>query len=118
LFRSPFGFSVAMKGGTVSQALVNLPALDLPAWWLIGGLVLIYVLLVGPVNYFVLRALNRRMLAWITVPAIAVVAAGGAYGGSILTKGTSAEANQITIIHVAQDSDRGWQEAYTGLLTP
>jgi hypothetical protein len=115
---NPFGFSVAMKGGTLAQALVNLPALDLPAWWVIGGLVLIYVLLVGPVNYFVLRALNRRMLAWITVPAIAVVAAGGAYGGSILTKGTSAQANQITIIHVAQDSNRGWQEAYTGLLTP
>ncbi len=114
----PYGASIANKGSTLAQVLVSLPALDLPAWWIIGSLVLVYVLLVGPINYFVLRALKRRALAWITVPTIALVAAGGAYGGSLLTKGTSVQTNQISIIHVAQGSERAYQEAYTGVFTP
>jgi hypothetical protein len=115
-----FGFtgSVATKGGTLSQVLASLPAIDLPAWWLIGALVCVYVLLVGPVNYFVLRALNRRTLAWITVPALALVASGGAYGAGVVTKGTSVLANQISIIHVQTGWDRAYQEAYTGIMAP
>ena len=112
------GNSLAQKGGNYSPVLSNLPSLDLPAWWLIGSLVLLYVLLVGPINYFVLRAINRRALAWITVPTIALLAAGGAYGAATLTKGRSVQANEVSIIHVASGSDRAYQEAYTGILTP
>jgi len=110
--------SIASKGGALAQALGNLPALDLPAWWLIGSLVLVYVLLIGPVNYFVLRATGRRALAWITVPAIALVASAGAYGTSVLTKGTSVLVNEVSVIHVEQGVDRAYQEEYTGIMTP
>jgi hypothetical protein len=110
--------SVASRGGTLSQSLGNLPALDLPAWWLIGALVLVYVLLVGPVNYFVLRAVKHKALAWVTVPAIALVASGGAYGASVITKGTSVLANEISIVHVQQGWDRAYSEDYTGILAP
>ena len=112
------GSSLAQKGGNYSQELSNLPSLDLPAWWLIGSLVLLYVLLVGPINYLVLRAINRRALAWITVPTIALLAAGGAYGAATLTKGRSVQANEVSIIHVASGSDSAYVEAYTGILTP
>lgn len=112
------GTSIATKGGALGQALGNLPALALPAWWLIGALVLVYVLLVGPVNYFVLRAIGRRALAWVTVPAIALVASGGAYGTSVITKGTSVVANEVSIIHVHQGWDHAYQEEYTGILAP
>ena len=110
--------SVATRGGSLSQSLGNMPALDLPAWWLIGALVLTYVLLVGPVNYFVLRRLKRRALAWVTVPTIALIASGGAYGSSLITKGTSVLANEISIVHVQQGWDRAYNEDYTGILAP
>jgi len=110
--------SLATKGGSLTQALANVPALNLPAWWLIGSLVLLYVLLAGPVNYLVLRALNRRALAWITVPAIAIVGSAGAYGAGVITKGTSVLANEISIVHVEQGWDRAYQEQYTGVLAP
>jgi hypothetical protein len=113
-----FGASLAQKGSNLSQVLSDLPSLDLPAWWLIGSLVLLYVLLVGPINYFALRAINHRPLAWVTVPTIALVAAGGAYGAGTLTKGRSVQANEVSIIHVASGSDRAYEEAYTGILTP
>ena len=110
--------SASQRGTNLTQALSNLPSLNLPAWWLIGSLILVYVLLVGPVNYVVLRAMNRRALAWITVPAIAIVAAGGAYGTGVITKGTSVQANELSIIHVESGWDRAYQEAYTGILAP
>lgn len=41
--------------------------------WLLGGLVA-YALLVGPVNFLVLRQLDRRDLVWLTIPALSAVA--------------------------------------------
>jgi hypothetical protein len=110
--------SIANKGGALAQALGNIPALELPAWWLIGALVFVYVMLVGPVNYFVLRAIGRRALAWVTVPAIAIVASAGAYGTSVVTKGTSVLANEVSVVHVEPASGRAYLEGYTGIIAP
>lgn len=110
--------SVSQKGASLMQSLTNAPALDLPAWWIIGALVLLYVLLVGPINYLLLRAINRRALAWITVPVISIAASAGAYGTSVATKGRSIQATQVAIVHVEQGWDRAYQETYTGILTP
>ncbi len=55
---------------TIVSAVANLPSLALPP---IGGLLVLlfgYIVLVGPVNYLVLRRLDRREWAWVTVPAL------------------------------------------------
>ena len=102
----------------MSSTLGNIPELALPSLQLTGALVLLYVLLVGPVNYLVLGAMRRRALAWVTVPLIAIIAAGGAYGAGVLTKGRSVQANQVTILHLQPGSDRAYQETYTGIMAP
>jgi hypothetical protein len=120
-FGGPFGASgtsIAERSAALNQALSNLPALDLPSLVLIGILVLAYVLLVGPINYLALRALNRRALAWITVPLIAILASAGAFGTGLFTKGRSTQTNQVSVIHLQPGWDRAYQESYTGLLTP
>ena len=110
--------SVSAKSGALSSVLANLPGLNLPSLQLTGVLVLLYVLLVGPVNYVVLGAMRRRALAWVTVPLIAVIAAGGAYGAGVLTKGRSVQANQVTILHMQVGWDHAYQETYTGIMAP
>ena len=110
--------SIASKSGALSSTLGNLPGLDLPSLQLTGLLVLLYVLLVGPVNYVVLGAMRRRALAWLTVPLIAVIAAGGAYGAGVFTKGRSVQAIQITILHAQPGWDHAYQETYTGIMAP
>lgn len=120
-FNGPFGAtgsSISQRSYALSQALASLPALDLPSLVVIGLLVLAYVLLVGPINYFGLRVLHRRALTWITVPLIAIVASAGAFGAGILTKGRSVQTNQISMIHLQPGWDRAYQESYTGILTP
>ena len=42
-----------------------------------------YILLIGPINYLVLRRLDRREWAWVTMPVLIVVFAVGAYGFGI-----------------------------------
>lgn len=41
--------------------------------WLLGGLVA-YAVLVGPVNFLVLRSMGRRELVWVTIPALSAIA--------------------------------------------
>jgi len=110
--------SIATRSSVLTQVLGNLPGLDLPSLQLTGALVLIYVLLVGPVNYLVLGAMRRRALAWVTVPLIALLAAGGSYGTGILTKGRSVQTNQIAILHLQSGSEHAYQETYTGIIPP
>ncbi|MEA2642979.1 MAG: hypothetical protein QOG08_5, partial [Chloroflexota bacterium] len=120
-FGGPFGTSgnsITERSGSLSQALSNLPSLDLPSLLLIGLLVLAYVVLVGPVNYLALRALHRRALAWVTVPLIAIVASAGAFGTGVLTKGRSTQTNQVSIVHLQPGWARAYQESYFGILTP
>ena len=110
--------STAERSNAVSQALASLPALDLPSLLVIGVLVLAYVLFVGPINYFVLRALNHRALAWVTVPLIAIVASAGAFGTGLFTKGRSVQTNQVSVIHLEPGWDHAYVESYLGLVTP
>ncbi|MHB8612088.1 MAG: hypothetical protein ACYDAL_06615 [Candidatus Dormibacteraceae bacterium] len=110
--------STAERSNAVAQALASLPALDLPSLLVIGILVLAYVLFVGPINYFVLRALNHRALAWVTVPLIVIVASAGAFGAGLFTKGRSVETNQVSIIHLEPGWDHAYVESYMGLVTP
>jgi hypothetical protein len=73
---------------------------------------------VGPINYFVLGRLRRRALAWITVPLIAIIAAGGAYSTGLLTKGRSVQTNEVSIVHLQPGWDRAYQETYMGVVPP
>lgn len=40
--------------------------------WLLAALT-VYAVLVGPVNFFILRRLNRRDLAWVTIPVLSLL---------------------------------------------
>ncbi|HSO93360.1 MAG TPA: hypothetical protein VLS53_02680, partial [Candidatus Dormibacteraeota bacterium] len=112
------GNSISERSNALSGVLGDLPALDLPSLQLTGLLVLTYVLLVGPINFFVLGRLRRRELSWITIPLIAIIVAGGAYGIGIGTKGRSVQSNQVAIVHVTPGSERAYQETYTGIMAP
>jgi hypothetical protein len=110
--------SLTSKSSALTPVLGNLPGLNLPSLQLTAALVILYVVIVGPVNYFVLGAMRRRALAWVTIPLIAVVAAGGAYGTGVITKGRSVQTNQVAIVHLQPGWSRAYQEIYTGVIPP
>ena len=57
----------------------DLPALDLPSVPAVAGFLFLYVLIVGPINYLLLRRTRHANLAWLTIPAIVIVFAALAY---------------------------------------
>lgn len=55
---------------------------DIPPIGVLAAFLLLYVLAVGPVNGLVLSRLERRELAWVTIPAITVVFGAAAWVGA------------------------------------
>jgi hypothetical protein len=99
-------------------ALNNLPAVDLPDIGVLFGLLLLYILLIGPVNYVVLKRIDRREWAWITMPALVLVFAVGAYAMGVGLKGTDVIVNQIGVVRGATGTDRGIGQFYVGVFSP
>ena len=62
----------------------------------LGAFVIVYVLVVGPVNAIVLGRLGRRELAWATVPLVTIVFTAGAFFGATNSRPASGGAARLT----------------------
>jgi hypothetical protein len=72
-----------------------------PNFGLITALVLLYVALLGPGDYFFLkRALRQMELTWITFLLVVVAVAAGAWGLAYRMKGRELRVNQVEIVDV------------------
>lgn len=99
-------------------AVSELPALALPPT---GGLLILllgYIVLVGPVNYLVLRRLDRREWAWVTMPILIAVFAAGAYGFGSALRGSDVIVNEVAIVRGAPDASEGTAQVYLGVFSP
>jgi hypothetical protein len=111
----------SMSVGDDSQivgAVSQLPALALPP---IGGLLALllgYILLIGPINYIVLRRLDRREWAWVTMPVLIAVFAVGAYIFGSALRGSDLIVNQVAIVRGAPDATEGSAQVYLGVFSP
>jgi len=65
------------------------------------GVIAVYLLLIGPGDYFFLRKLARRMeLTWVTFPATVVLFCAGACYLAVAAKGNATLVNQASVIDV------------------
>ncbi len=121
--------AVVMKGGppmtgglrvssSLAYGLRNLPMLDLPSLKVLGALLLGYVLLIGPLNYLVLRRLDRRELAWLTVPLLVLLFAGSAYVFAFKGKGRDVITNSMAIVRLDPTSGVARAQTYVGVFAP
>jgi hypothetical protein len=111
------GLSLSDDSQLVS-AVAQLPALALPP---IGGLFALlgaYILLVGPINYLILRRLGHREWAWATIPALIAVFAVGAYGFGATLRGSDVLVNEVAIVHGAPGTTDGTAQVYVGIFSP
>ncbi len=115
--RSSSGFVISDDNQLIS-AVSQLPVLALPP---IGGLLALlgaYILLIGPVNYLVLRRLDRREWAWVTMPLLIVVFAVGAYGFGAALRGSNVIVNEVAIVRGAPGATDGTAQVYLGVFSP
>jgi hypothetical protein len=106
-----------MRSNQMTYALSNMPSLALPSVRRLSTLLTAYILLVGPVNYLVLRWRNRLHWAWITIPALTLLFSGGAFGLAYALRGTDLIVNQVAIV-TAQANGAARVDSYVGLFSP
>ena len=102
----------------IVSAATQMPSLALPP---IGGLIALlgaYILLIGPINYLVLRRLDRREWAWVTMPVLIVAFAAGAYGFGSLLRGSDLIVNEVAIVRGAPGTTDGAAQIYLGVFSP
>ncbi|MEW5990669.1 MAG: hypothetical protein AB1736_04885 [Chloroflexota bacterium] len=116
--RSGTGPLITSDDSQLVNAVNQLASLALPP---IGGLIAIlggYVLLIGPINYLVLRRLDRRELAWVTMPVLIAVFAVVAYGFGTALRGTDLILNEVAIVRGAPGATEGTAQVYFGIYSP
>ena len=116
--RTTGGPVVTSDDSQIVSAVSQLASLALPP---IGGLIILlggYILLIGPLNYFVLKRLDRRELAWVTMPALIVVFAVVAYVFGTTLRGTDVIVNEVAVVRGAPGATEGAAQVYVGVYSP
>jgi hypothetical protein len=101
-----------------TDAVEVIPGLRLPSLLYLLPFALLYILLVGPINYVVLRVLDRRVLAWFTIPAFILVFTAGAYVTGRLMRGNRPIIHRLAVVTVPAGVDRGRVEELVGVFSP
>ncbi len=99
-------------------ALQNLPSLELPSLQILIPVLGVYILLVGPVNYFILRRQKRLELAWLTIPALTLLFSIGAYGLGYGLRGNDVIVNQVALIRGIPGGESAYVRALVGVFSP
>jgi hypothetical protein len=100
------------------QAVYQLPSLQLPPTSGLLAIIVAYILIIGPINYFILKRIDRRELAWITMPVLVVTFAAASFGYGSFLRGTDVVINEVAIVHGAPDATEASAQVYFGIFSP
>jgi len=100
------------------QEVVQFPGLELPSFGILVLFILFYVVIIGPLNFLMLRRMRRSELAWITVPAIVLLFVGGTYGVGTLIRGNRPRVVQVAIVQGFENTTHAQATEFIGLFSP
>jgi len=110
---------LAVRNGYQAREAANaVPGLKLPSVLQILAFMLIYTLLIGPVNYVILRKLDRRELAWLTIPVLIAGFTGCAYLTGFQIRGSAPIVHSLAVVYVPRDTEVGRVTQVVGLFSP
>lgn len=119
---SPQGFRLRFQRAFSSLALTgelsNVPRTTLPLLAIFALLTLVYVLILGPANFLVLRWIGRQHLAWITIPALALAYFGSTFGIAQQLKGSAVMLNSVGMVTLDGSAGPHPATMYVGLVAP
>lgn len=106
-----------LRANSFSYAVSNIPSLDLPSLKSLSILLGFYILLVGPLNYLLLRRLKRLQLAWVTIPLLTLIFSAGTFGIAYGLRGNDLILNKIALVETHPGGDAA-VTSYMGLFSP
>ena len=85
----------------LAVAVDQYPELNLQSNWKTMGLVILYLVIIGPIDYLIVRyVLRRPQLTWVTFPLVVLVSAYSAVSSSKQSHATELTSNQVHLVDV------------------
>jgi hypothetical protein len=100
------------------QAVHVFPNRRTPGGIEIFGFLLVYVIVIGPVNALVLKRLKRRNLAWLTIPGLVILFSLAAFIYSIFGYSNQTVLNRLAVVQINADDKRAHVDGLIGILSP
>lgn len=100
------------------DAVSNVTGFDLPSLLQLAAFLALYIFLMGPANYLLLRGIGRRELAWFTIPVLIGVFTAFAYFTGFSLRGDDVTVNQISLIQVWEGQEMARVDGVIGVLSP
>jgi hypothetical protein len=116
--RMLIGQSFRWRSENLLRDALQLPALRLPSIGMLALLMLGYIVVIGPLNFLLLRRFGRIELAWLTTPALVVLFLGLTYGASFALRGNRPQLTQLAIVQGFEGSAVGQSTSFLGLFSP
>ncbi|WP_432664851.1 hypothetical protein R9X47_01165 [Wukongibacter baidiensis] len=93
-----------------------LPYNLLPSIKTIVIILILFILLVGPINYFILKKLDKREFIWLTIPLIVILFSGSIYVLGFKTRLRQPIANNVSVINIDSKTNTAEVTARSGLM--
>ncbi len=111
--------SLTVREPYAAQRAVNaMPGLKFLSVLEILAFMLVYIALIGPVNYLLLRKFRRRELAWLTIPLIILGFTAFAYVTGFNIRGGAAIVHRLGVVYVPIGTSKGRVSEVVGLFSP
>lgn len=106
-------------GGQLRGALDQFAKVPLFRFSWVAGILVLYILLIGPADYFFLRHFTRRMeLTWVTLPIVVLAFCGTAALLAQSWKGDARRLNQVDLVDIDMESGLARGTSWVHLYTP
>jgi len=117
--RKAYGLRVGTSTGQrIREALgVGMKTMDLPSFTKLLLVLAAYLLIVGPVNYLVLKRLDRREWTWFTIPITVMIFSSIIYGLGYMAKGSDVITHALSVVNLDK-SGRANVESHIGVFVP
>ncbi len=100
------------------EATMTMTSTVLPTFFQLCGFLLLYIVLIGPVNYLALRRLHRSEWAWLTIPVLILLFSVLAYKVGFNLRGNVPTVNRMSVVHVTADSANAQVTTLIGVQSP
>lgn len=104
--------------GQLLDSVSKAPQLRMPPVSRIAWFLALYVFFLVPLNYAVLRLIDRRELAWVTIPVIVVAFSVWAYTEALSIRGKAILTRQMDIVQSTVGSNSGRVDTLFWLFSP
>jgi hypothetical protein len=114
-----YQFGVSDLSSQLRVALEQFPGVKLIPFGWVAFFIFLYILLIGPGDYFFLKNVLKRMeLTWITFPTIVVTVSLVAYYAAYVLKGNDLLVNKIDVVDIDQASGQMRGHTWISLFSP